>query len=283
MRSVLCGFFLLFGTNLAGAERLAVLASRADSQCVQFQTIGVCTRSTPPYVGAKVRYRQPALLVETVKVPGDSAVDEFRGMVRRLFHANAEAGASRGEDVSGVQFNEAHVFGFPFSDMFSSMIEAPCEGSPDYGGQVSYLSEVDCREWHEAAQERRHPLSVLTEKLAPVCDGRGSVLPGICMGSWGPLYPRQGFLPHYSQAVGSAATAYRAVDIASLNLLSPHRKVGTVMFMPDMFYDRMQMVYPVKSACLKVGDDPAGWENGRVSADGRYVWLYWRKKECCLF
>ena len=32
-----------------------------------------------------------------------------------------------------------------------------------------------------------------------------------------------------------------------------------------------------------VGTDPQRWESTAHSKDGRYVWIYWRKKECCLF
>ena len=126
-------------------------------------------------------------------------------------------------------------------------------------------------------------MSLLMEKTAPMCEGNGAMVPGMCMGVWGPLYPRGGFMTGHSAPVGSAAAVYRGVNIASLNMLSFHQREMPVLFFPDMSWDRMQMVYPKATQCLRVGEDPRYWENGRESVDGKYVWIYWRKKECCLF
>lgn len=265
------------------AESLAVLLKRTDWSCVKFKVLGVCRRTTPPYVGIKVRYWQPVLLMETVKRPGDTVINELRTLVKKLSRRNSDACSSSQSDGSVLQMNEAHVFGFPFSDAFSELVAAPCEGAPDLTGVVSYLSELDAHEWRTAEMEAKHPLSRLTARLAPLCDGIGAIVPGLCLGNWGPLYPRQGFLAHYSPLVGSAVAVYRAIDIASFNFLSPHRTLAPILFMPNMGYDRMQLVYPKASRCIKVGEPAVLWENGRVSKDGKYAWIYWRMKQCCLF
>lgn len=283
----LTGILCLSASAVFAAESITVLAAQADWGCVDFKVTGVCRRNTPPFAGAKVRYWQPVLMVETVKRPGESGVMEYQPVVKALTGILAGtqdgAGASSQADTTGLQMNEAHVFGFPFSDAFSLAIEAPCEGMPDLGGPLSYLSEQDASEWRTARLEKNNPLAMVTEKAGPVCDRFGLLLPGLCVGTWGALYPRTGFVTHASEVVGSAMSAFRAVDVASFKPQLPHRVILPVLFWPSVRYDRMQMVAPVKGRCIAVGEDPASWEKDARSRDGRYVWVYWRKKECCLF
>lgn len=278
----------------AGAESLSVLMSRADWNCVHIEPTGqACVRMTPPYEGVQVRYWQPVLLVETVKRPGETAINEFQSMVGlslRQAAASAmgesggemDSGSSSSQDTTTVQMNDVHVFGFPSSSTVSSMIEPVCEGPADLSSTVSYLSEKDAVEWRTLKNESRHPLTQMTAMLAPACDTGIIPPPGICIGVWGPLYPRGGFITGHSAVVGSGAAAYRGVDIASINPLSAfHQREIPLMFVPDMFWDRMQLVYPAATRCLMIGEDPRFWEEGRGSPDGKYVWIYWRKKECC--
>jgi hypothetical protein len=236
--------------------------------------------------------------VETVKKSGDTVIDEFRplageklaGVARKAmckitgWDTVSNTGSGGGDGNGYARMSEAHVGGFPLTDVFSSLVTAPCEGSPDLTGTFNYFSESDAVEWRMGKMESMHPMSLLTRKMAPICDQKLPIpVPGLCAGSWGPVYPRGGWSGHYSEAVASAITAYRAVDVASLNMIVPHVVASPVMFVPDLSWDKMQMVYPYATECLRIGESPAAWDQGRTSADGRYVWIYWRKKECCLF
>ncbi|MBF0386646.1 MAG: TraU family protein [Candidatus Omnitrophica bacterium] len=278
----------------ARSESLAVLTGRADWNCVRLELTGqACSRVAPPYAGVMMRYWQPVLMVETVKRPGDTAVNEYRSLLGEPLKqmaatamgagsANMDSGSGYSADTTAVQMSDVHVMGFPASSIFSAIIEPVCEGSPELSSSVSYLSERDAVEWRTLKNESRHPMSLLSAAMAPMCEGGQITTPGMCIGVWGPLYPRGGFIAGYSPVVGSAALAYRGVDIASINPLSVfHSRVMPLLFVPDPFWDRMQMVYPQASRCLKIGEDPRTWEQDRVSADGKYVWIYWRKKECC--
>ncbi len=291
MRKVACWFLVVVALFLApaswGEESAAMLAAKADWSCVNFQVIGVCRRNTPPFAGVKVRYWQPVLMVETVKRSGESGILEYRSLVASLSGSfkdkNSSAGASGQSDTTNLQMNDVHVFGFPFSDAFSLAVEAPCEGMPDLGGVVSYLSEQDSPGWRTGCAEKDNVMARMAEKRAPLCERFGPMLPGLCVGAWGALYPRTGFSIHASEAVGSAMAVFRAVDVASFKPQTGHRVISPVLFWPSIRYDRMQLVSPVAGRCISVGENPAFWENGTRSRDGRYVWVYWRKKECCLF
>ena len=271
-------------------ESVTTLSAKADWSCVNFSTIGVCQRNTPPYAGVKVRYWQPVLLVETMRRSGESGILEYKDMVREMTVASSSravepsgSGGAGQADTTVLQMNEAHIFGFPFSDAFSAIVEAPCEGPPDIGGVISYLSEQDRDEWRNGRSEEINPLAVVGVKTAPLCDRFGGALQGMCLGQWGPMYPRTGFSVHASEVVSSAISAFRAADVASFKPQPPHRVVSPLLFWPDARYDRMQLVSPSPSRCMAVGENPALWEEGKRSIDGRYVWIYWRKKECCLF
>jgi len=281
--------------SLSFGESLAVLTSRADWNCVHPESTGeLCTRVTPPYEGIRMRFWQPVLLVETVKRAGDTAINEFSAVTGEPLGRMAAAamgvdpqdlnsGSGSSSDTTAVQVNEVHVFGYPFSNIFSGMIEAGCEGPPDLNGTISYLSEIDAVEWRTMALESNNLMSRLSAVMTPVCDQAGALNAGMCMGVWGPLYPRGGFITGHSAPVGSAAAAFRGINIASLNVQSFHQRQMPLLFIPDMYWDRMQLVYPQATQCLRIGEDPRNWENGKVSSDGKYVWIYWRKKECCLF
>ncbi len=275
-------------------DSLGTLMSHADWNCVHFESTGqACSRLSPPYAGVKVRYWQPVLLVETVKRPGETAINEFTPMLGEPLKRTAmvslglgtqemDSASSGSSDTTSLQMNDVHVFGFPGSDIFSGLTEPICEGVPELSSPVSYLSEMDAVEWRTLKNESKHPLSVMSSTIAPVCDSGGISTPGMCIGAWGPMYPRGGFISGYSPVVGSAATAYRAVDIASAKELSLfHRRVMPLLFIPDMFWDRIQMVSPQVTRCLRIGEDPRYWEQGKVSQNGKYVWIYWHKKECC--
>jgi hypothetical protein len=181
---------------------MSMLMVKADWSCVNFSVIGACRRNTPPFVGAKVRYWQPVLMVETVKRSGQSGIIEYRPVVASLagrsVNKNEWGGASSQGDTSSLQMNEAHVFGFPLSDAFSMAIEASCEGMPDLGAAVSYLSEQDHDEWRMACAEKHEGLCVnVTGRCCRVCVSapgvhfiRAQVFRCTRVRSWRRLWPR---------------------------------------------------------------------------------------------
>jgi hypothetical protein len=274
-------------TTTAAAASMMTLAAKADWSCVEFKTLGPCYRKTPPYVGVKVRYRQPVLLVETVKISGDTVINELRGLLgarlkqkarvvmkqRTGVDGDPSAGGGQNGDGTALSMNEAHVLSFPFTDVFSTFVVAPCEGAPDLAGPVGYISELDAKEWRTGETEQRF------------CGEQNGVwpMPGTWLGTWGPIYPRTGWSAGTSAPVASALSVYRAVDISSIKPQLPRVVLSKVLFVPDLFWDRMQMVYPSAGKCLRIGEDPRLWEKGKNSSDGKYVWIFWRKKECCLF
>lgn len=270
------------------AEGLPVLQKGVDWTCISPEVIGPCPKEVPPYVGIRVRYWEPVLLVETVKKPGDSVVDELGSVVSSLVTGESTAllgqvltsgSTSQSVTRSNMQFNEAHIFSFPFSDIFSSLIQFSCPASnPDSPISIKYLSELDAAEWRIGLIESLSPQSL----MGIVCLSGLYDPKGLCMGTWGPVYPRTGFFIHQSEVVGSAANAFRAVSISSLQGIFSHVVLSPVMFVPDVHKDKLQLIYPAPGGCIKIGENPLFWETAKTSMNGKYLWVYWRYRECCV-
>ena len=269
-----------------------------ESLCITFEVAGLCLSPTPPYVGVRIRYWEPALLVETVKRPGDTVVP---GMGEILAQMTAETSKSLMASVTGLplavtsgsqssavsganlKFNDVHVYAFPFPDIVAGQTGLSCGISVPPAPFVKYLSELDAVEWRMGIMETLSPKSLASAALGSFCFAVGKFSAGLCMGAWGPVYPRRGFFVHQSEVVGSAATAYRAVSIASLDGFTPHVVLAPLGFIPAPEKDRMQLIYPMVSPCINIGALPAFWENYKLSWNGKYVWIYWRHRECCVF
>ena len=75
-----------------------------------------------------------------------------------------------------------------------------------------------------------------------------------------------GFLIHFSSLVASATTCVRAVHAIGASSY-------TVL-------DKIQMVYPHRTEMIPQGTNMSLYD-GFHSKDGRYVWIYWRYRDCC--
>ena len=290
--------FCLFFTNNSYAVSLLSLQNVVDWSCMNFQVVGPCYKPTPPYVGVKVRYWEPVLLAETVKKPGDSAIDELGAIISPMVEGASkslmqqETGLSipmssgsvtSSSDNTNLQFNEVHLYKFPFDDLVNSTIGASCSNTPSALAPIIYLSELDAPEWRIGVFEALSPKSLLSGSLGPVCAVLNGHSQGLCMGYWGPVYPRRGFIPHQSEVVGAAADVYRGASLSSFEDISFHKTVSKLTFSPDPDKDRLQVLYPFPSGCFNIGENPALWESGKTSLNGKYVFVYWRYQECCIY
>jgi hypothetical protein len=105
--------------------------------------------------------------------------------------------------------------------------------------------------------------------------GLSSFMNESCLGSWGPLYPRYTFTAGTTEIISSMKIAYRAAHVASKTLFKmPHLVDKTGI---------MQQVDPAPSAiCFDIGQSPLLVDLlSRVSTDGQYSWIYWKRVGCC--
>jgi len=285
-------------TSLCFGESLLSLQNVINWSCIGFKVVGPCFKSTPPYVGVKIRYWAPVILGETVKNPGDSVIDEFGSIVKSMTQEATTSLMSQmtglavpmtsgsietGLDGSNLQFNEVHLYKFPFVDLFNAKLPMSCGSVSASPAPIIYLSELDALEWRTGFFEILSPKSAISSSLGPICATLKGHSRNLCMGYWGPVYPRRGFLTHHSEVVGAAANVYRAVSLSSLADLSFHKVLSPITFYPDADKDRIQLLFPHPSGCFDIGENPAWWESTKTSFNGKYLFVYWKHQECCVF
>ena len=294
------GFVLLFFFLFIGrvyALELSDIPFLLNWNCLDFRVLGPCV-SPGGAPGIIVMYWEPALLIETVKRPGDTIIGSLIPVISDLTRevANnlssqitglggaASAGSSSSKiSQTNLQFNEVHVYEFPFRDEVMAFVDMQCPDKLPTGSFVKYLSELDFLEWRIGLVEATLPKSIASIASAPICAATGDFLGDLCMGFWGPTYPRIGFLTHQSEVVGSAGAAMRAVSISGLLGSTAHIVLESIGFMPSFDSDRLELIYPVPSGPISIGENPALWESGKISYNGKYLWVYWRRRICCIY
>ena len=216
------------------------------------------------------------------------------------------SGSVRSSGDEQMQFNEVHIMSFPFSDFTSivgDVVPMWCGGLEAPFPTIYYMSELDFLNWRQKAdmftlkslgsqfasafmvcQLANLGGSLISElkkhnliKKIPHFKGLGD----LCMGWWGPTYPRLGWIANESEVVGSAADAFRGAYWDSDNSQSKVRFLS-LPFTPSMD-DELQEALPSKSGCIKIGKNPALWEYGKLSPTGKYLWIYWKHFTCCKF
>ena len=292
---LMLSFFL--GISSVYAQSASDLQGGISWACIQYAVVPpyACYKPVPPYVGIAVAYWEPVLLIETVKKPGDSIIMSFvPGMSSMLQSAtqslmpgvsSLSTGSSRNADDTNTQMNESHIIGFPFGDAFGAAMAGAgeCPESFEINTGLIYLSELDSEEWRIGLMEAMNPKSIASALLGPLCSQAGAFTSDLCMGYWGPTYPRRGFITHQSEVVGSAADAFRSTSIAGLLSLTPHIVVRPLLWQPDPTTDKIEQIWPNPGMCMNIGENPMLWESGKTSLTGKYVWVYWKRKSCCVY
>jgi len=293
---ILCLFLFLLTGKVFALEINDVLGL-VNLNCIDLRVIGVCAK--PPGIpGIVIMYWEPALLVETVKRPGDTVIESLKPVIADFASQGTKSlmsgltglpvaisSGSSSSKLTGtnLQFNEAHVYEFPFRDEVMSFIDMQCPDKLPTGSFIKYLSELDSLEWRIGAVEALHPKSIASIAIVPVCAASGGFMDDLCMGFWGPTYPRRGFITHQSEVVGSAVAAIRAVSISSLLGSTSHVVLETTGFIPFFGSDKLELIYPDPSGCIRIGQNPGTWESGKLSLSGKYLWVYWRRRICCVY
>ena len=289
--------FLFFFSGKAFAVETADILGMVNLNCIDLRVIGVCVNPLG-IPGIVIMYWEPTLLIETVKRPGDTVIESLRPVIADFASQGTKSlmsgvtglalpvssGSSSGKLTgTNLQFNEAHVYEFPFRSEIMAFIDMQCPDKLPTGSFIKYLSELDSLEWRVGAMEALHPKSIASAASGLTCAATGAFLDDLCMGFWGATYPRRGFFTHQSEVVGSAVAAVRAASIASLLGSTSHIVLETTGFIPSFESDKLELIYPNPSGCIRIGQNPLTWESGKLSSSGKYLWVYWRRRICCVY
>src|SRR3989338_257754 len=293
--SLLPLFFSFFLVEKVFAVGFGDLLGLIDWSCINPQVIGVCWKGPVP--GLIISFWEPVLLVETVKNPGSTVIESIEPMIASAAKTAAKnalgslasgisvtsGSGSSSFDQTNLQFSETHIYDFPFKDVITALFGGgDCPSTPSMGF-VKYLSEVDSFEWRVGIIEAMHPKSMVSAASGAICSILSNFNSYLCIGSWGAMYPRRGFFVHSSPVVSSAALVWRAVNIASLSGMAGHIVTSPLPFNQSFSEDKLQLIYPATSSCIKPGQNPVSWDYGKTSANGKYLWVYWIKRTCCVY
>ena len=240
------------------------------------KNIAFASRLTGDYSGYEVRVWEITDLMRTTAFQAGSCAFcsttqlKFRAKFEsQFFRSGAEPSKSCGDTAIGKAIRT--------TKSQTSLMRSP----------LLYTTEMDVLSWRTGCRDKKtaYRSAFSCSSLAKGTEGVGDFL-GLdqsnifssdatkeaCIGSWGPVFPRQ-FLTMNSDVTGAAHAAYRAVHIAS-------RTFGTASF--PMRGAKMQLAYPNKSPCFKLGADAKELES-KISAskNGVYGFVWWVRLACC--
>lgn len=255
------------GAALARGPSMPSFVEMVNRQCVQWTVTGPCL-CNPLTPCVRVEYWEPGWVVETVKIPGTTAIPLLGDVLAGVLAAagvpplgGGGAGNAGGSGHTNKQYNEVHILPFP------QLLGGPCTACAPRSLPLTihYASEIDAATWRTAVAPPT-PVDLIRQ-----------------LGVWGPLYPRGGTAIHGSEPVGSGMAAARALDILRQPIgTPPHVEVHAVLQPDPTATTCLQMAYPRQTSCMPAGTPPPLWEHGSVSPRGTYVWLAWRKRTCCV-
>ncbi|MBF0490191.1 MAG: TraU family protein [Candidatus Omnitrophica bacterium] len=269
--------------------------------CMDPVVLGACLKPMSKIpIGVKVRYWEPEVFMETVKMPGDHVIIEWGTLLKGLYKEMATSdmksftginpltvtsGSSSGSlNSTHLQFNETHIYDFPVGAILAFF---GTTNMPNVATGIRFASEMKLNTaiWRTGRITKDSPdLLTVERELAGKTAAYCYALPlgqGGCMKAWGSLYPRQGFVVTPSPVIASVVDSLRAVSITG--------GVSTYVKIPLDFdlalsIDKIQLVFPNQTACHPIGYDPRTLEQEVLqnqSGENRYVWVYWHRRVRC--
>lgn len=244
----------------------------------------------------KVRHYSPDVVVSAYHETGENPWIDMRpivGAARFDLEGGITAEAVERQHTN-LRFKNVDAIGNPIAGLLDTAFSASglmCESAarPFF---PYFVSTLDTVAWRFGIPE-----SALPESLIPrTREISGALGP---LGSWGSVFPRQGFLVQAHDYKAGAVMAQRAADVVTQRD-QPHVYVPVVADARDGYWPpgeavendpetaEWQMLLPEpESTChvfaelddLRSGiDDPYA---ARLSEHGDYVWNLWRPYECC--
>jgi hypothetical protein len=144
-----------------------------------------------------------------------------------------------------------------------------------------YSSEVDILHWRSGCRDMDDSFTGMNLASPLACGGQGiaeklgaSDLSDVCVGEWGPRYPRQYMSLGTTEPIGTGLSSARALDLAVKTIQIGKWKLGSKTV-------KYQQLYPDRGSCFKEGQSIAKTEKDmQFSKDGRYAFLVWIYQKC---
>lgn len=308
MAICLLAFAMVVSAKDIDTAQVITTTTKAMGKCLKWKVVGNCywlkcgLDGCSVKVSLKVAHYRPDSVVSVypsvlshpwkeVKVLVEKAVDvalpTFDESVRHWIDGNGtEPAPELLSSTRNLRYFESDLLGHPLMDLVFPGADFICD-SVTQPLVPYYLSLLDLLAW-------RNPL---TENL-----NRASLVPGLRevgnwpVNTWGPVYPRSGWIQQASPPKAAAVIAQRTADIvinggqlrvrkrfqgSRVNLWPPYRirenSASTA---------KWQMLHPVKEKqCSVFGQNDlvrlVDWGGGKVDSKNTYMWSLWRPYKCC--
>lgn len=285
------------------SAHVAVASTQAALECADYCVVGACfwlvckLFSCDIETSLKIAHNRPDLVVSTYNQPGDitykeagavygsvlkavggaafSLVSGFGGMDGGDYQAQSNIKTQKHEDPS-LKFKEASIIGSLFAEV---EIDYMCESAAD-AFQPYFQSELDSIAWRFGTDTFNYKSWLLGVKE---------------VGDWpfysfGPIYPRSGFLMQKDDAKAGAVFAARGMEVLKEGGWGHVRKEFTNEGAKQKEHEILvnptpwQPIYPhTEGSCMVLGssNDPSWLANHR-SDDQKRGWIYWPRYKCCL-
>ncbi|MCY3884646.1 MAG: TIGR03756 family integrating conjugative element protein [Gammaproteobacteria bacterium] len=306
----LCTLAISVHVDAREIDTLQVTSTTAEAmaKCLKWKVVGSCywlncgLDGCSIKVSLKVAHYRPDSIVSVypnlrshpwkeVKVLVDQAVKaalpNLDKSIRHWIQGNGtEPSPELQSSTRNLRYFESDLMGHPLVDIVFPGADYICD-SATRPLTPYYISLLDLLAW-------RNPL---VENL-----NRASVVPGLRevgrwpVNTWGPVYPRSGWIQQSSPPKAAAVIAQRTADIVinggNLRIRKRFRG-GRAGFWPpyrirenNSSTAKWQMLHPVKEKqCSVFGQNDlprrADWGGGKVDTRNTYMWSLWRPYKCC--
>lgn len=308
MKKLILMLLLSLPLPVTAVDFLSSVTSGKWFECLEYVGGGCCGQYCTHF---PVTHFLPVLFIEVVNSPADTVASGSGSLLPnlntrttgadknfevRIWDISKPASRAIQEmmrctscDLDWAEASNA-VMSFGKSDDSASM---PC-GVPDCSlnklfakddsneVHLVYDTEIDTINWRSGCRDLLASLNPLTaatcvaENVASSFDASIDSSDGAdqkCVGSWGPLKPRQ-MKSHTTEIVAAAYAGYRALHIARYAIGSTGWDVGSK--------GKMQHVYPTSDTCFRAGQGALDIETVPASTDGKYGFVWWVRVGCCV-
>jgi hypothetical protein len=215
----------------------------------------------------------PAGIFEAARQPFRTGLGDLSGLDKALASSSKADSSSHTDSSDGsgstLQFSESHVYSFVPPVPLDLVIAKPASEA----FAINYLSELDAFAYRTGLTD----LFTHARESSVLCDLKPH--DPACVGRWGNIFPRTGFVVRDSEVITSYLVAVRGGRTAS----SPWCRV---VLKPYPFEPRVghyiQMVSPSGKAPIAIGGGEVfAAENKSGSKDGYYAFIHYGIFEAC--
>lgn len=282
-----------------------------ETECVDLHIEDLCTH-TGEDIGILWSYRLPVQIIENVPNAGETRYQDpattflmykdykkYYTVLSRVLGVKPirinKKGQRRGAlfptNNNYLSFSEAHIFSTDdetvplIVDFLPSWCTSWDEYEPfatdEYPNQLmwriaAFTSGASLSGYNTSPYQCLEDNPRTPESRFPIHPKHRNGNTKVCLSSWGgTLYPLDGYNYAHKPVVSRALNSRKAIELADY--------LGEDVHKFDDKEDVLQLHYPKRSSCIRVGENPKHWAEGLEDpkAENHHVFIHWKRFYCC--